>query len=177
MEWHKKIKNICVACITLMLLSGATGKTVLATCTNGPGNAIRMLAGTDASIRKIASSDNNTYILTLSTPDPYMYWRTTGGDDAGSQSIRCFLDYWQDTFSDSELDAIVWSGSTPTCATISSLSYDNESITAVLKRPNRFSTAPSASGDVAIEINRVCNPGLPCLGTIESDRELLYAVF
>ncbi len=92
MEWYRKLKNIGAACITLMLLSGAT-ETVLATCTCGPGNAIYTLAGTDASIRKIASSDNNTYILTLSTPDPYMYWRTTDDDAAGSQSLSCFLDY------------------------------------------------------------------------------------
>jgi hypothetical protein len=167
-EWYRKLKNICVACILLMLLSAVACKPVLATCPDVPGNAILTLAGTDASIRKIASSDNNTYIVTL-TPDPYIYWRTTGGADSGSQSIRCFLDYWQDTFSDSELKAIVWGDSTPACATISLLNYsDNGSIiTAVLKRPNRFLPAPSASGDVAIEINRDCNPGKPCLGATD----------
>ena len=70
-------------------------------------------------------------------------------------------------FSDSEKHAIVWGDSTPACATISSLSYDNESITAVLKRPNRFLPGPSASGDVAIEINRDCNPDLTCLGDLD----------
>ena len=166
MERHRKLKNICGACLTLMLLYGATGSPVLATCTDGPGNAIRTLAGTDASITKIGSSDNNTYRLTLTTPDPYMYWRTTGGDDAGSQSLRCFLDYWQDTFSGSELQAIVWGSSKPACATISSLTYlDDGSITAILKRPNSFLPGPSASGDVAIEINRDCNPNPNlCLG-------------
>lgn len=141
-----------------MLLSGATGSPVLATCTCGPGNAIYTLAGTDANI---ASSDNITYIFTVSTPDPYVYWRTAGGDDAGSQSLSCFIDYCVST---SEKSALVWGSSTPACATISSLTYlDDGSITAVLERPDRFSTKLSVSGDVAIEINRDCpNPSLTC---------------
>ena len=166
-ELYRNVKNVCAEILTFVLLAGATGNPVLATCTSGPGNAINTLAGTGASIQKIASSDNNTYILTLTTPDPYMYWRTSSRDDFGSQSISCFMDYWDTHFSDSELDAIVWGSSKPACAKISSLSYDNGVITAVLKRPNRYSQAPSASGEVAIEINRACNPSLPCLGTTD----------
>jgi uncharacterized protein YjbI with pentapeptide repeats len=166
-ELYRNMKTICAVILAFVLLSGATGQPVLATCTNGPGNAIRTLAGTDASIEKIGSSDNNTYILTILTPDPYMYWRTTGGAESGAQSITCFRDYWDSHFSNSELQAVVWGGSTPACAKISSLNFDNESITAVLTRPNRFSTTPSASGDVAIEINRACNQSLPCLGTTD----------
>ncbi len=79
-------------------------------------------------------------------------------------AVRASVAFSITVVSNSEKPAIVWGDSTPACATISSLRYDNESIIAELKRPNRFSKAPSASGDVAIEINRDCNPGLPCLG-------------
>ncbi len=86
-----------------------------------------------------------------------MYWRTTDDDAAGSQSLSCFIDYCVST---SEKSAIVWGDTTSVCAKISSLSYDNASITAELKRPNSLLPGPTASGDVAIEINRDCNPGL-----------------
>ncbi len=53
-ELCRNVKNICTAILTIVLVCGATGKTVLASWRSGPGNAIYTLAGTDASIRKIA---------------------------------------------------------------------------------------------------------------------------
>jgi|GEM_PF-3568017 len=146
--------------LLLLLLTGADSSLA---CDNGPSGATRILAGTGATVVKNAAvGDNDTYVLTIQNPDPYMSWKTDS--ENGAQSLSCFVDYWSATYGNDKKDAVVF-GSKPSCATISSLSYTpSTGITAILQRPNQHYAAPSVSGSVVIEINRSCNPSLPCLG-------------
>ena len=158
-------KTICLAGLALlMLLLSASVSDAQLGCKfdSIPGNAKHILSGTGASITKTPiGGDNNTFILNIQNPDPYIGW--IEDDEAGAQSLTCFISYWRDAYDDNARDAVIF-GPDPSCASIYDMSYTAATgITATLKRPNANST-PTASDSVVIEINRSC-PGSPvCWG-------------
>jgi len=160
-ELYRNIKYTAAA-LLILLLSGA-GCKVEPQCDNGPSGAVRMLAGQNASITLDRTVDNCTFSLTMETPDPYLHW--TSGSDSGNHSRSCFMDYWDNHYSDEERSALIWIGSTdPVCGIISSVKYAGGVITAVLKRPFNTSASLAGSGAVVIEINRSCPTADPCVG-------------
>lgn len=177
---YKNIKYTGALLLALLGLCGTGCEILAALCNNGPAGAVRTLAGTDAAITSLLgdSGDNNSYRLTIATPDPYLRWKTDDLSESGSHTVTCFMDCWQAYYGGTELPAVVWIGSAePLRAFISSLQYADGVITGELRRlegdPNL-----AGSGDIAIAINQSYIPYPDaCQGKIDLNKNCFQPFF